>query len=446
MRCRIVTLVSAGLAGALMLSACGDGGGSRTVSSGSKSPTATQAPAVVTAPASARIDLAEPSFSNPIEITNPRFPISDLTQVIQLGAEAGAALRFEVTLLPETKVIVWNGKQIETRVSQFVAYENGRLLEVAVDFFAQADDGSVWYFGEDVANYVGGVIANVDGTWLAGKHGPPGMIMPGDPQVGDVYRPENIPGFVFEEVTVKAVGETLPGPRGAVDGAIVVQEKLMDGLLEDKTFAPGYGEFHFAVKAEKELVDLALAVPTDVLPGPVPADLATVSTGADELFEQAPEKAWDAIKATSDSMTIAWDKHRAGDVPELVATQMDVALDALGSAIDGKDPSAVMQAALDVGDASTDLELQFRTPADVDLDRLDLWARQVLVDAAAGEDALVSGDVVILETIRDRVVHAAEAAIRAQIEASVAALRVAADAGDLDAATESAEALRAALA
>lgn len=45
-------------------------------------------------------------------------------------------------------------------------------------------------------NYVDGVLDNTDGTWLAGKDGPPGMIMPADTQVGDVYRPENIPGFV----------------------------------------------------------------------------------------------------------------------------------------------------------------------------------------------------------------------------------------------------------
>ena len=35
------------------------------------------------------------------------------------------------------------------------------------------------------------------------------MIMPADPQVGDVYRPENMPGFVFEEVVVTAVGVTV---------------------------------------------------------------------------------------------------------------------------------------------------------------------------------------------------------------------------------------------
>jgi len=50
------------------------------------------------------------------------------------------------------------------------------------------------------------------------------MIMPADPQVGDVYRPENLPGFVFEEVTVMAVDQTVEGPTGPVEGALVIQD------------------------------------------------------------------------------------------------------------------------------------------------------------------------------------------------------------------------------
>ncbi len=59
------------------------------------------------------------------------------------------------------------------------------------------------------------------------------MIMPTSPKVGDVYRPENACGVVFEEVTVKAVGVAVSGPRGKVTGAIVVEELHMDAREED---------------------------------------------------------------------------------------------------------------------------------------------------------------------------------------------------------------------
>ena len=160
------------------------------------------------------MDTEAPVFSNPTDITNPLFPISDLAQVIQLGTEAGDTLRVEITLLPETRMIEIDGNQVEAVVSQYVAYGGGRIVEVALDFYAQADDGSVWYLGEEVDNYDDGEIADNEGTWLAGSDGPPGMIMPADPQVGDVFHPENIPDLVYETVTVLEADQTVDGPRG----------------------------------------------------------------------------------------------------------------------------------------------------------------------------------------------------------------------------------------
>ena len=61
-----------------------------------------------------RVDLATPTFSHPTTITNPLFPISKLTQVVQLGAEGDTALRHEITLLPGTRTFNLNGKQVET--------------------------------------------------------------------------------------------------------------------------------------------------------------------------------------------------------------------------------------------------------------------------------------------------------------------------------------------
>ncbi len=331
-------------AAAIAVAACGDTGGKKGDTSAAASTAGSGSP-VTTAPESARVDVAEPTFSDPTNITNPLFPITEVTHVIQLGAEGKVALRHEVTLLPETKTIEWNGQQVETIVSQFVAYGDGRILETAVDFFAQADDGSVWYFGEDVFNYENGVVANTDGTWLAGKDGPPGMIMPADPQVGDVYRPENIPGLVFEEVTVTAVDQTVNGPTGPVPGAIFVQEELQDGTLEDKVFAPGYGEFRARVETEGELVTVAVAVPTDAVGGAVPRELTVLSSGATDIFRTTR---WDRISSTIETMNSAWATYQRGDVPELLQAEMTESLDALVAAVHRRDVSATQQAAVDV--------------------------------------------------------------------------------------------------
>ena len=140
------------------------------------------------------VDRTTPAFSRPTEIDNPLFPIAQVTQSLQLGTVDGKPFRAEVTLLPGTKT-TWNGRQVPTRIHQYVAYSGGRILEVALDWYAQADDGSVWYFGEDVFNYEDGVVADTHGTWLAGKDGPPGMIMPANPSPGQVYGPRTSPSW-----------------------------------------------------------------------------------------------------------------------------------------------------------------------------------------------------------------------------------------------------------
>jgi hypothetical protein len=350
-----------------------------------------------------RVDLVAPTFSNPASITNPLFPKSSLDQVIQLGVEGEDTLRFEVTQLEETHVVAWNGQQIETRVTHFVAYSNGRILEVAVDFYAQADDGAVWYFGENVDNYEDGEIVNHEGTWLAGRDGPPGMIMPANPQVCDVYRPENIPGLVFEEVTVQAVGLTVDGPRGPVAGSIAVQEQLLDGTLEDKVYAPGYGEFRAEVASSDELYFAALAVPIDALPGRMPRDLSALTRGAERVFDTASSSRWSRITRMVDTMNEAWDAYRSRGVPELLDVQMTDALAALEDAVEGQEPAEVRQAAIDVGQAGLDLQLQFRSASDVDEDRLDLWKRQLRLDRAVGDSAGVTGDLATIGAIRDRI-------------------------------------------
>lgn len=353
-----------------------------------------------TAPQSARVDLATPRFSNPTNVTNPLFPISALHRAILLGTSDGLPFRTETTLLPYTKRIEWNGVEIATLVSQYVAYVSGRIHEVALDWYAQADDGSVWYLGEDVFNYENGVVLETDGTWIAGEEFPGAMIMPASPQVGQVWRPENACPEVFEEVTVTAAGVTVTGPRGSVPGAIVVQELHMDGTLEDKTFAPGYGEFSTGAGANLEA--LALAVPTDALATPLPVQLQTLARRSAEIFAAAAAGDWTAASNAVDTITAAWTAYRAGGVPPLLDAQMTTALAALDAAVTANQPAAARQTSIAVAIAGLDFELRHRPRRDVDVDLLELWVRQLLVDMEANSQNDVLGDVATLRWIRDR--------------------------------------------
>jgi hypothetical protein len=257
------------------------------------------------APDSERVDLATPMFSKPTPITNPLHPTSEVTQVIMGGHVEGKPFRTEVTLLPETKPIEWDGKTVDTAVIQYVAYLDGRIHEVALDWFAQADDGSVWYFGEDVFNYDDGRVADTEGTWIAGDETPAAMIMPAKPAVGNVYRPENAPEVVFEEVRVEKVDQEVAGPNGNISGAIEVSELHMDGKREGKIFAPGYGEFSTGSETG-DLEAVSLASPTDSRQGAAPAEFGALSKVVSEVYEAAAADDVDRLNRVVPALGNAW--------------------------------------------------------------------------------------------------------------------------------------------
>jgi hypothetical protein len=438
------------LAVTLAASGCRDEVGSASTSGGGQETIAQETIAqpvvedVRVAPESARVDLASPTFSDPTRVSNPLFPVSKLESVLLLGRVDGEAFRTEVTLLPDTRIIEWQGQQVETLVSQYVAYLDGRIHEVAYDFYAQDDTGAVWYFGEDVFNFKDGVIADTHGTWVAGKDGPAAMIMPADPQVGDVYRPENIPSFVFEEVTVESVGQTLEGPLGPVEGGLVIEELHMDNSTEGKSLGPGYGEFFTAGGGDVEA--LALAVPTDALSEPTPAELVTLESGAAEVFDAAQSKHWNAAQATVKKMTAAWETVRAGEVPNRLEPQMSGALEALADGVSSRKASEARQAAIDVARSSLDLQLRHRPVIEIDLTRFDLWAAQMVVDAAAGDAAAVNGDFFSLDYIRDRIQHTLDEADLTRLNTELEELNGAVADEDLSAVADAALKLRETLA
>ncbi len=358
---------------------------------------------ITEAGAAGRVDTGTPVFTHPTRITNPLFPITATRQMVSLGNEGDTALRQETTLLDRTRTIRVGGRDVKVVVSQFVAYADGRIAETAIDYFAQADDGSVWYFGEDVTNYEDGVVTDHDGTWLAGRDGPPGMIMPAHPKVGDVYRPENIPGLVFEETTVRAVGLTVNGPSGPVTGAIRVEEHPAAAAVETKVFAPGYGEFDATVPDDDEHVRSALAIPTDQRRGREPGALDRLSDAGQLIARGARADSWAQLDARVGALHHEWDELARTPLPPLLSRQMRRALRTVDRTAAARDRTGLTAAALDVESAALDLELQYGDIEGVDRDRVTNVRRQRALHRTTGDAAGVASDTVVIATITDRI-------------------------------------------
>ena len=382
-------------------------------------------------PTSARVDLERPTFSNPTNITNPLFPISTLDSVALLGVVDGKPFRAETKRLPQTDVVNWDGQRVEVVISQYTAYLDGLIDEVAIDRYAQADDGSVWYLGEDVFDYRDGAIAITEGTWLAGRDGPAAMIMPANPKVGDVFRAESVVGIVFEELEVKAINQTVDGPRGPVSGVVVMSELHLDGTHSNKVFAPGYGEFDSSHGPDTEA--LAVAAPTDVVGTEIPNELKLLSSSAWGILENARLEDWDGATPTLGRINRLWKAVKADQPPRVVAT-MRKALRALARGVKKQNPGVTAQAAVDVAQAAIDLQLRYG--GRVDVARFHLHSQQLRVHAAADNAAGVTGEVGTLEWIRDRIASEFDAATQVDLDAGLRDLRTAADAGNLAASSD----------
>ena len=141
-------------------------------------------------------------------------------------------------------------------------------------------------------------------------------------------------------------------------------------------------------------------------------------------------------------MSAAWDTYRTGDVPKKIEPRMTGALAALAGAVDSRDSAQTRQAAIDAAQWCLDLQLLYRSPADIDIARFDLWAAQLVVDAAAGDAAAVNSDLFTLDYIRDRILRTLDSADVTRTNIQLAKLESAVADEDLAAASEAASALR----
>jgi len=156
-------------------------------------------------------------FTNSVNITNPYFPATVGKKYIYEGQTPDGLERIEEQRLTDTKTILG----ITCIIVNFKAYLNGTLIEEAWDWYAQDNDGTVWYFGEAVDNYSNGVLVDHAGSWEAGVDGAqPGTIMPANPQTAMKYREEYYFNHAEDEAEVTATGQTVTIPLGIYTNCI----------------------------------------------------------------------------------------------------------------------------------------------------------------------------------------------------------------------------------
>ncbi|MCA9572249.1 MAG: hypothetical protein KC656_30630 [Myxococcales bacterium] len=211
----------------LFAAGCDDDSGSGSESDGGAGPVdAAYAPEV------------DPAKFGPT-VDNPFFPLVPGTVFHYTEETEDGVETITTTVTADTRVVAG----VTCVVVHDVAEEDGEVAEDTFDWYAQDDQGNVWYFGEDTTAYDGDESTKA-GSWEAGVDGAqPGILMPGDPQVGQRYRQEYYAGEAEDMGEVLALDAAATVPHGTYEGCLRTRDwtPLEPDKVEEKVYCRGVG-------------------------------------------------------------------------------------------------------------------------------------------------------------------------------------------------------------
>ena len=251
-------------------------------------------------PEFALLDHNSATFDNPTEINNKWLPMTPGTEYVfdgfteEGGRNVPHSIIFTVTDL--TKEVAG----VRTVVVYILDYSDGELVEAEIAFYAQDNDGNVWFMGEYPEVYELGEIVEAP-AWIPSLKGAKaGIVMKADPQLG---MPSYAQGWGpavnwSDRGRVVALGEQTCVPVDCYEDVLVTEEfsQAEPDAFQVKFYAPGVGNIKVswrgddATKETLELVDLTQLSPDA---------LAEVRDAALELEQSALENSKEVYAATA---------------------------------------------------------------------------------------------------------------------------------------------------
>ena len=192
---------------------------------------------------STRCSAYHPGIPGPAQfvskIDNPYFPLPAGRTLVYRGTKDGMTQVDRVHVTSKTRTI----QGVTARTVRDVARHGRHLLEKTRDWYAQDDNGNVWYLGEATKSFEGGKV-DTSGSWLWGKdNAKPGVIMEGTPHVPDSYRQECLQGEAEDMAWVVTIGGSTKVPYGVVHRVLRTFEfaRIEPNVVDQKLYGPGVG-------------------------------------------------------------------------------------------------------------------------------------------------------------------------------------------------------------
>lgn len=245
-------------------------------------------------------DLDSATFDNPTKIDNKWFPLEPGTEYAYDGFtlegpnEIPHRIIFTVTDL--TKEIAG----VETVVAYILDYSDNELVEAEIAFYAQDNEGNVWFMGEYPEVYEFGEIVEAP-AWIPGLKGArAGIVMKADPQLGMASYAQGWGPAVSwnDRGRVVGLGEQVCVPLNCYEDVLVTEEfsQSEPDAFQVKYYAPGIGNVKVTWRgtdATRETLDLVTLTQLS------PQAMAEVRVAALELEESAMENSKEVYAVTA---------------------------------------------------------------------------------------------------------------------------------------------------
>jgi hypothetical protein len=258
-------------------------------------------------------------FDNSTNIDNGWLPLMPGTQWVFEGTtnedDELIPHRIVFTVTDLTKEI--NG--VDTLVAWIEDYADEELIEAEIAFYAQDDDGNVWYLGEYPEEYEDGELVDAP-AWIAGREEAlAGIKMPAEPRLGTPSYPQGWAPAVewTDRGQVYRVNQQTCVPVDCYEGVLVMDEfnEEEPGAIQLKYYARGVGQVQVGYRgedAQQEELELIEKVQLDA------DELAEAREAALELEERAYEMSPDVFGSTSLSVQLPDTSFRVQAVEELM--------------------------------------------------------------------------------------------------------------------------------
>jgi hypothetical protein len=159
------------------------------------------------------------------EIANPYFPVVvGSRRVLEGEDDEEENMRVEITVPDEAPVDV---DGVATRVVEELESEDGVLRQRTRNYYAQAEDGTVCYFGEEVWQIDDGREQYFEAaSWLSDTANRiyPGIVMPAAPVFGMTFQQQVAPGICLDRGEIVGAKDALDTAAGIFDDTLWILE------------------------------------------------------------------------------------------------------------------------------------------------------------------------------------------------------------------------------